>query len=364
MIPFLDLGAATAALQGEIDDAVARVVRSGWYIGGPEVATFEDQWAAYCGARHCVGVGNGLDALHLVLRAMNVGAGDEVIVAANGFIATLLAVSMTGATPVLVEPEQATHNLNPAKIEEAITPATRVIMPTHLYGQPADLNPILAIARQYGLRVVEDGAQAHGARYKHGRIGAHGDAVTWSFYPSKNLGALGDGGAVTTNDPALAERIRVLGNYGSARRYVNVERGVNSRLDPIQAAVLGVKLSRLDEWNARRVQIARRYLDAFERSSLILPSVPEWAEPVWHLFVVRSEARDVLQNRLAEIGVQTSIHYPVPPHLQQAYASLGHAAGAFPLSEQLAGEVLSLPIGPQLTDEQVDVVIAAVREFA
>lgn len=364
MIPFLSVAAATSALRADIDEAVARVISSGWYIGGPEVEAFENQWASFCGADYCVGVGNGLDALHLALRAMDVGPGDEVIVAANGFIATLLAVSMTGATPVLVEPDIVTHNIDPAKIEAAITSATRVILPTHLYGQPANLDPILSIARRYGLRVLEDGAQAHGARYKGDRIGAHGDAVTWSFYPSKNLGALGDAGAVTTNDPALAERIRMLSNYGSTRRYVNVELGVNSRLDPVQAAVLGVKLLHLDEWNARRTRIAQRYLEAFDNCSLVLPAVPEWAEPVWHLFVVRCANRDAFQDQLSGMGIQTNIHYPIPAHRQEAYAGLGHAAGTFPLSEQLADEVISLPMGPHLTDGEVEAVIDAVREIA
>jgi len=359
-VPFLELGAATRELRGEIDAAIGRVVESGWYVGGAEVFAFEGDFASFCGADHCVGVANGLDALHLALRAMNVGAGDEVIVAANGFIATLLAVSMAGATPVLVEPDPRTHNLDPARIEAAITRRTRVILPTHLYGQPADLDPILEIARRRGLRVLEDAAQAHGARYKGKRIGTHGDAAAWSFYPSKNLGALGDAGAVTTNDPALAERIRTLGNYGSAERYVNVEQGLNSRIDPIQAAVLRVKLPHLDAWNVRRAHIADRYLEGLAGTNLTLPCVPGWADPAWHLFVVRSSARAALQANLAAAGVQTIIHYPTPPHLQKAYADLGLAAGAFPLSERLANEVLSLPFGPQMLEEHVEWVVAAI----
>ena len=361
-VSFLDLGAATRALHADIVDAVTRVVDSGWYVGGAELAGFEADYAAYCRADHCVGVGNGLDALTLALRAMDVGPGDEVILAANGYIATLLAVSMAGATPVMVEPDPLTHNLDPTRVEAAITPRTRVILPTHLYGQPADLEALLAIARAHGLRVLEDGAQAHGSRYKGRRVGGHGDAVTWSFYPSKNLGALGDGGAVTTNDAALAKRIRTLGNYGSATRYVNDERGVNTRLDPLQAAVLRAKLPHLDEWNARRRAIAGRYMAAFAGIGVGLPHVPEWADPAWHLFVVTLADRDAFQARLRAAGVETLIHYPIPPHRQLAYADLGLPAGSFPIAEQLASQVLSLPIGPQMSDAEVEWVIAAVQE--
>lgn len=353
-IPFLDVGAAYRELKPEIDAAISRVLDSGWYILGPEVDAFEAEYAAYCEAEHAIGVANGLDALHLALLAMGVGPGDEVIVPSNTYIATWLAVSQCGATPVPVEPVEATYNIDPARIEAAITPATRVILPVHLYGQPADLDPILAIARQHGLRVLEDAAQAHGARYKGRRIGAHGDAVAWSFYPGKNLGALGDGGAVTTNDPELADRIRVLRNYGSRVKYVNEVKGFNSRLDPIQAAVLRVKLRVLDEWNARRSGIAQRYLEGLAGSGLVLPQVPEWAEPVWHLFVVRHPQRDALVKRLNEAGVGTLIHYPVPPHLQGAYAEMGFGVGAFPVAERMADEVLSLPIGPHLSATSIE----------
>lgn len=360
-VPFLDLGAAYRELSGEIDAAVARVLHSGYFVGGPEVAAFESAFAAQVQAAACAGVGNGLDALTLALRAMGVGPGDEVIVAANGFVATFLAVSAIGAVPVPVEPDLRTHNLDPARIEAAITPRTRVVLPTHLYGQPADMDAILDIARAHGLKVLEDGAQAHGSRYKGRAIGAHGDAVTWSFYPSKNLGALGDGGAVTTNDSDLAERVRTLGNYGSRVRYVNDERGVNSRLDPLHAAVLATKIPLLDAWNDRRRAIAARYAEGLAGTDLILPAVPDWADPVWHLYVVRSANRTALAARLKAAGVETLIHYPIPPHLQAAYADLGYARGAFPIAEALADEVLSLPIGPHMTDEQVERVIAAVR---
>lgn len=360
MIPFLDLRATYLELKPEIDEAVARVLDSGWYILGPEVDAFEAAYGDYCKAAHCVGVANGLDALVLALRAMEVGPGDEVIVPSNTYIATWLAVSQVGATPVPVEPDDATCNIDPALIEAAITPRTRVILPVHLYGQPADLDPILDIARQRGLKVLEDAAQAHGARYKGQRIGAHGDAVAWSFYPGKNLGALGDGGAVTTDDPALADRIRVLRNYGSRVKYVNEVQGTNSRLDPIQAAVLRVKLAHLDDWNARRNAVAQTYLKDLAGTGLRLPHVPAWADPVWHLFVVRSARRDALQAVLTTADVGTLIHYPIPPHRQAAYVQAGFAADDFPLARRMADEVLSLPMGPQMVPEAAHAVIRAI----
>lgn len=362
MIPFLDLKASYAELKSEIDGAVARVLDSGWYIGGAEVDGFESDYAAYCGTAHCVGVANGLDALHLALRAMDVGPGDEVIVPSNTYIATWLAVSQCGAIPVPVEPDERTCNLDPARIEAAITPRTKVILPVHLYGQPADMDPILTLARRHGLLVLEDGAQAHGARYKGRRLGAHGDAVAWSFYPGKNLGAMGDGGAVTTHDDRIADRIRVLRNYGSRVKYVNEVQGYNSRLDPIQAAILRVKLAHLDDWNARRGAIARLYQEGLAATGLTLPHVPEWADPVWHLYVVRHRERDALQHLLAQAGVATMIHYPIPPHLQSAYASLGFGRGSFPVSEALHDQVLSLPIGPSQTAEAAGIVIDAVHK--
>ncbi|MDC3316416.1 DegT/DnrJ/EryC1/StrS family aminotransferase [bacterium] len=348
MIPFLDLHAAYLELKPQIDAAVARVLDSGFYILGSEVEAFEADWAAYCGARHAVGLANGLDALTLALRVLDIGPGDEVIVPSNTYIATWLAVSSVGATPVPVEPDLATYNIDPAHIEAAITPRTRALLPVHLYGQPADLDPILDIARRHGLRVIEDAAQAHGARYKGCRIGAHGDIVCWSFYPGKNLGALGDAGAVTTNDTDLAERIGLLRNYGSRQKYINDEAGVNSRLDPIQAAALRVKLKVLDEWTNRRRAVAEAYTKGLAGCGLILPRVPDWAEPVWHLYVARSPVRDALQTRLTEVGIGTLIHYPIPPHMQAAYAELDIAPDALPRARDLAQEVISLPIGPHL----------------
>ena len=362
MIPFLDLAAAQAEVRAGIDAAIARVIASGWYIGGPEVEAFEAEFAAHSGARHCVGVGNGLDALRLALAAMGIGPGDEVLVPSNTYIATWLAVSHCGATPVPVEPLEGTHNIDPAKLEAAITPRTRAILPVHLYGQPADLDPILEVAAAHGLRVLEDAAQAHGAAYRGRRIGSHGDAVAWSFYPGKNLGALGDAGAVTTDDDGLADRLRVLRNYGSRRKYVNEVRGHNSRLDPLQAAVLRTKLAVLDAWNERRARIAARYLDGLAGTSLGLPEVPDWAKPAWHLFVVRHPRRDALQSALREQGVETLIHYPVPPHRQAAYADLPVAPQ--PIAERLAGEVLSIPIGPHLDDAAQARTLAALRAAA
>lgn len=356
-VPFLDVGAAYRELKLEIDAAVMRVLNSGWYILGPEVDAFETEWAAYCEANQAVGLANGLDALTLALRALDVGPGDEVIVPSNTYIATWLAVSAVGATPVPVEPDPATHNIDPSQIEAAITPATKVLLPVHLYGQPVDLDPILEIAGKHELRVVEDAAQAHGARYKGRRIGGHGDIVCWSFYPGKNLGGLGDGGAVTTNSADLADRIRLLRNYGSREKYINEEQGVNSRLDPVQAAVLRVKLRHLDEWTERRRKIASVYSAGLKDSDLILPYVPEWADPVWHLYVVRSLKRDALQERFHEAEVGTVIHYPIPPHMQAAFARLGLSNDALPLARQLAGEVISLPIGPQLSLADQEAVI-------
>jgi dTDP-4-amino-4,6-dideoxygalactose transaminase len=351
-ILFTDLKSAYLELQAEIDDALARVAASGWYIGGPEVTAFEEAFADYCGAAHCVGVGNGLDALQLSLEAMDIGPGDEVILASNSYIATVLAVSRVGATPIFVDPDPGTFNLDPASVEAAITGRTRAILPTHLYGQPADLDPLLELAGAHGLRLLEDAAQAHGARYKGRRVGAHGDAVAWSFYPTKNLGALGDAGAVTTNDPEIARRVRQLGNYGQSSRYVNDVKGVNSRLDPLQAAVLAVKLRYLDEWNERRRSIAGCYQDHLgDVVEIDLPTVPNWAEPAWHLFVIQTDDRDALAGRLNAAGVQTLIHYPIPPHLQRAYAELDLREGGFPIAERLASRVLSLPIGPHLSSD-------------
>lgn len=363
-VPFLELRPTYLELKQEIDAAVARVLDSGWYILGPEVETFEDEWATYCDAEHAVGVANGLDSLILALRALNVGPGDEVIVPSNTYIATWLAVTEVGAKPVPVEPDPITHNIDPARIVAAITPATKILLPVHLYGQPVDLDPILAIAREYGLKVVEDAAQAHGARYKGRRIGAHSDIVCWSFYPGKNLGAVGDAGAITTNNASLADRVRVLRNYGSRVKYLNEEQGMNSRLDPLQAAVLRVKLTHLDEWTDRRRSLAARYREALTANGLILPFVPDWVDPAWHLYVIRSPERETLQTRLTAAGIGTLVHYPIPPHMQAAYADLRIAPECLPIARQLANEVLSLPMGPHLSAAEVDLVCQTIRDIA
>src|SRR4051812_32389185 len=333
-------------LKAQLDEAYFRFMRSAWYILGREVEAFEQEFAAYCGTKHCIGVGNGLEALHLVLRAYDIGEGHEVIVPSNTYIASWLGVSYAGATPVPVEPNPRTFNLDPNLIEAAITPKTKAIMPVHLYGQPADMDPIMSIARQHGLKVIEDNAQAQGARYKGRRTGALGDAAGHSFYPGKNLGAFGDAGAVTTDDAELADRVRTLRNYGSKKKYYNDFKGYNSRLDELQAAFLRVKLKKLDEWNQRRRSIAELLLSRLPTDELVLPKVPSWANPVWHLFVIRHPQRDAFQQALTAAGIGTLIHYPVPPHLSGAYADAGWKRGSFPIAEQLANSVLSLPMGP------------------
>lgn len=364
MIPFLDLHAGYVELRSELDEAAKRVLGSGWYLLGKELELFEAEYAAYTQAPYCVGVANGLDALVLALEALGIGPGDEVLVPANTYIATWLAVSRVGATPVGVEPVEGVWNMDPARLEAAITPRTRAVMPVHLYGQPCDLDPILEIARARGLRVVEDAAQAHGARYRGRRIGSHGDAVCWSFYPGKNLGAFGDGGAITTSDPALEERLRMLRNYGSKVKYQNEVRGHNSRLDEIQAAMLRVKLARLDEWNGRRSACAARYEAGLrDAPGLTLPRVIAGVEPVWHLYVVDHAERDALQAHLHHAGVGTLIHYPVPPHRSGAYADAGIPEGTFPITERAARTHLSLPMGPHLSEEEQLRVIEACRRF-
>ena len=362
-VPFLDLRAPYLELRAELDEALLGVAASGWYLLGAPLEAFERAFARYVGTRHCVGVANGLDALTLGLRAMDIGPGDEVIVPSNTYIATWLAVTAVGATVVPVEPDPATFNIDPSLIEDAITPRTRAILPVHLYGQTADMRAIGAIARRRGLRVLEDSAQAHGAACHGVLAGNLGDASAWSFYPGKNLGAFGDGGAITTNDEALAAQLRMLRNYGSRVKYVNEVRGVNSRLDDIQAAVLSAKLPLLDEWNGRRQACAARYNLELANTPLHLPAVPHWATPVWHLYVVRTPLRDELQGALREAGVDTLIHYPHPPHQQKAYADTELARRSFPISERIHREVLSLPIGPHMTPDQQSRVVEATQRF-
>lgn len=356
---FLDLAPTHAASRDAMHAAFARVLEKGHFILGEEVEAFESEFSAYCGARHCIGVGNGLDALHLILRAMDIGAGDEVIVPAHTFIATWLAVSQAGAVPVPVESIAGGYNIDAERIEAAITPRTRAIIAVHLYGEPADMDALRAIADKHGLRLIEDAAQSHGARYKGRRTGGLGDAAGFSFYPTKNLGALGDGGAVTTNDAQLAEKIRLLRNYGSRIKYQHDIAGYNTRLDELQAALLRIKLPQLDALNAQRRAVAQRYLDALtDIPALQLPHPATFAEPVWHLFVIRSPARDAIARALAERGIATMIHYPTPPHLQAAYRKSSHAG--LQATERLSHEILSLPMWPGLDPAPV---IEAVREI-
>lgn len=362
-VPFLDIAAQHAEVREELDAAWRRVADRGWYVLGEEVSAFEREFAAYCEAAHCVGVGNGLDALHLILRGFDIGPGDEVVVPAHTFIATWLAVMFAGARPVPVEPDERTWNIDVARIESAITPRTKAIIAVHLYGQPADMDALAEVGHRHGLKIIEDAAQAHGARYKGRRAGALGDAAGFSFYPGKNLGALGDAGAVVTNDAALAARIRGLRNYGGEEKYRHDEVGFNTRLDELQAAFLRVKLRRLDDWNLRRRVLAARYLDLLEGAGVVLPHVPDWAESSWHLFVLRTRRRDALQRNLADAGIGTMVHYPLPPHRQGACAAIIGPGRRLPCTEMLSSEVLSLPMGPTLASEQVERVSAAVLSF-
>lgn len=363
MIPFLDLKSINLRQKQEFHKALESVLDSGWLVLGKQTEAFEKEFAAYCDAKHCVGVANGLEALHLVLRAWGIGAGDEVIVPSNTYIATWLAVSQVGATPVPVEPDLETFNIDPELIEAAITPRTRAIIPVHLYGQTASMEKIMSIADRHDLKVLEDGAQAHGATLNKRRAGSLGHAAAFSFYPGKNLGALGDAGAVTTNDAGLTDKIRVLRNYGSHIKYQNEIRGYNSRLDELQSAFLRVKLPSLDRDNTHRSKIAATYTEGLkDLDGLRIPTVCAGHDHVWHLYVVRHANREKLQTRLAEMGVGTMIHYPIPPHLQSAYKDLGIESGSLPISEKIHREVLSLPMGPTMSQEEARTVIAAVRQ--
>jgi dTDP-4-amino-4,6-dideoxygalactose transaminase len=365
-VPFQDFHQPYAELKEGLDAAYRRFMESGWFVLGNETSAFESEYADYCGSAHAVGVANGLEALHLALLAIDVKPGDEVIVPSNTYIATWLAVSQIGAIPVPVEPDVHTFNLDPVKIEAAISKRTKVILAVNLYGQPCDYDQILQIARSHDLKVVIDNAQAHGARYKDRVVGGLADIECHSFYPSKNLGAYGEAGAVTTNDPDLAEKVRVLRNYGSRVRYHNEVVGFNSRIDELQAAFLRVKLQKLDEWNERRRKIAALYDAGLSgQASLGLPIVPDWATPVWHLYVLKHPKRDELQKHLAGLGIQTLIHYPIPPHLSCAYQTwrVEHSDIDLPVAEHLAGCILSLPIGPHLCEDQARGVVEGILGF-
>ena len=356
-VPFLDLKAPYIELKTELDEAYQRVMHSGWYLLGNELSAFEAEFANYCGTQYAMGVANGLQALELILRAYDIGKGDEVIVPSNTYIASWLAITQVGAQVVPVEPDIRTYNIDPTLVEAAITSKTKAIMPVHLYGQTADMEPLLNLAKKYNLKIIEDAAQAHGASYKGKKAGALGDAAGFSFYPGKNLGAFGDGGAITTNDPIIAERIKTLRNYGSKIKYHNEERGTNSRLDEYQAAILRVKLKYLDEWNKRRSLIARFYQEHLQQKEIVLPHILENCDSAWHLYVIRHPDREALQAKLSKKGINTLIHYPVPPHKQKAYAEMQHYS--LPISEKIHQEILSLPMGPHLTVQQIHAVVEA-----
>lgn len=350
-------------LHNDLRGAFDRVFKRSWYIEGTEDEAFEKAFAEYCGAEHCVGVGNGLDALTLALRALGVGAGDEVIVPSNTYIATALAVTYVGAKPVFAEPDIRSFNIDPALIEAAITPKTKAIMPVHLYGQACVMDPIMEIARRHGLYVVEDCAQAHGATYKGRKVGTFGDAAGFSFYPGKNLGALGDAGAVVTNDRVLADKVRALGNYGSDYKYHHIYLGGNSRLDELQAAFLSAKLPHLDRMNAERGRIAGMYMEGIRTQKVAVPWVAEDCAPVWHIFAVRCAERDALEKHLKEKGIATNKHYPIPIHMQECYRDLGIPRGALPVAEEISRTELSIPLYYGMTDEEVRYVIDAINEF-
>lgn len=363
-VPFVDLSAQYHDIEAEVNAAIQDVIRRTDFILGRDVARFEEEFAAYCEVRHAIGVDSGTSALELALRAYDIGPGDEVITVANTFIATALAIAYAGATPVLVDVDPDTYTMDPARIIDAITPRTRAIMPVHLYGHPVDMDPILTIARQYNLIVIEDACQAHGARYKGRRVGGLGHAAAFSFYPGKNLGAYGDGGMVVTNDDAIADSIRMLRNYGQREKYHHLMVGFNRRLDTIQAAILRVKLRYLDEWNARRRMHAAAYNRLLAETPIATPVVADYAEPVWHLYVVRAPQRDALHEHLSAQGVSVGMHYPVPVHLQPAFAHLGYQRGDFPITERLADEILSLPMYAELTDDQLVRVADALNAIA
>ena len=363
-VPFASFRPMHDELRQQLDQAYHKVVDSSHFILGKECKAFEEEFAAYCDAKYCVGVANGLDALFLILKAMDIGEGDEVIVPSNTFIATALAVSYTGATPVFVEPELKSYNMDPARLEEAITDKTKAVIAVHLQGRPADMDRILGIAGKYGLKVIEDAAQAHGVRYKGKRVGTFGDAAGFSFYPGKNIGALGDGGAVVTNNRELADKVRAIGNYGSNYKYSHIYKGVNSRLDELQAAFLRVKLTQLDKWNEARTAIAKKYFAGIQNEKIVLPLKPD-ADfgHIYHVFAIRCRERDALEQYLADHGVGTVKHYPIPMHLQACYADLGYKRGDFPIAEEISDTIISLPMFYGMTQAQVQYVIDVINQF-
>ncbi|MEE5993453.1 MAG: DegT/DnrJ/EryC1/StrS family aminotransferase [Oscillospiraceae bacterium] len=362
-VPFVSFVPMEKELEQDLKGAFERVFHASWYIEGKEDTAFEEAFASFCGTKYCVGTGNGLDALMLTLKALGIHAGDEVIVPSNTYIATALAVTYTGAKPVFVEPDIRTYNIDPSKIEEKITSKTKVIMPVHLYGQPCDMTPIMEIAEKYHLFVVEDCAQAHGATYQGQTVGSFGNAAGFSFYPGKNLGALGDAGAVVTNTKEIADKVRALGNYGSDYKYHHIYQGNNSRLDELQAAFLAAKLPHLARMNEERRRIADRYLNEITNPEIILPYVPENVVPVWHIFAVRTQKRDALAEYLAQHEISTNKHYPIPMHLQKCYEDLQIPEGSLPIAEEISATQLSLPMFYGMTEEQISFVISVINGF-
>lgn len=362
-IPFVSFKPMEQELDSDIRAAFERVYEHSWYIDGSEDEAFEATFAQYCGVNYCVGVGNGLDALMLALKALGIHDGDEVIVPSNTYIATALAVTYVGATPIFVEPDIRTFNIDPSRIEEKISNKTKAIMPVHLYGQPCDMDPIMRIAQEHGMYVIEDCAQAHGATYKGRKVGSFGNAAGFSFYPGKNLGALGDGGATVTNEKELAEKVRALGNYGSDYKYHHIYQGNNSRLDELQAAFLAAKLPHLNRMNTERRRIAQMYVDGIRNDAVMLPYVIPDVEPVWHIFGIRCNRRNELERYLNDRGIGTNKHYPIPMHLQQCYEDLGIQKGALPIAEEISATELSLPMYYGMSDEQVWYVIETLNAF-
>lgn len=362
-ISFLDMSRQFAAMREEVDAAMARVFSRAWFILGEELEAFEKEFAAYLGAQHGAGVGSGTEALHLALLACGVEPGDEVITVPNTAVPTISAISFANAIPMLVDIDPVTYTMDVTKVEAAITPRTKVLMPVHLYGQSADMAPLLEIARRHNLCVIEDACQAHGATYGSAKAGTLGDAGCFSFYPSKNLGAYGDGGFVCTNNPEIAERLRLLRNYGQTRRYYHATKGFNSRLDELQAAVLRAKLLHLDSWNGRRRELAQEYDTQLQDLPVTLPKAAAWGKHVFHLYVIRTSHRDQLCSFLAEHGIQTIIHYPVPVHLQEAYRDLNIPAGVLPEAEKAANEIVSLPFYPEIHDDEIERLASTIRKF-
>lgn len=362
-IPFVSFEPMHKEIESEILNKFKEVYKRNWFIQGEEVEKFEEEFAEFCQAKYCIGCGNGLDALYLILRSYDIGVGDEVIVPSNTYIATALAASYAGAKPILVEPDLVTYNINPDLIEKVITHKTKAIIVVHLYGQPVDMSEINRIAKKHSLKVIEDSAQAHGALYKGKKVGSLGDASGFSFYPGKNLGALGDAGAVVTNNKELADKIRAIANYGSDRKYHHIYKGTNSRLDEVQAAFLRIKLKNLDKWNEDRRKIAQKYIDGINNPKITKPSEADYANHVWHLFVVRTEKRDEFQKYLNDNGIGTTIHYPIPMHMQGAYEELGISKGILPLAEKISNEVISLPIWYGMKDEEIQYVIDKINNW-